>query len=121
MNQNFEKCNGIIHVVKKGDTLYKISRMHNVNLSDIISANPYVNVYNMQVGEEICVPVQGGCTELTYTVKDGDTFEDVMRNLGTDPDDLFRLNLDLYKVMLTPGMVIKGTCEEYGIMPYNEE
>ncbi len=120
MNMNFENCNGIIHVVKKGDTLYKISRMHNVNLSDIISANPYVNVYNMQPGEEICVPVQGGCQEMMYTVKAGDTFEEVMRNLGTAPDDLFRLNPDLYKVPVTEGLVIKGTCEEYGVMPLNQ-
>ena len=37
---NFDTCNGVIHVVKRGDTLYKLSRIYKVKLSDIISANP---------------------------------------------------------------------------------
>ena len=49
---NFDTCNGVIHVVKRGDTLYKLSRIYKVKLSDIISANPYINVYNMQPGDE---------------------------------------------------------------------
>ena len=40
---NFDTCNGVIHVVKRGDTLYKLSRIYKVKLSDIISANPYIN------------------------------------------------------------------------------
>ena len=54
---NFDTCNGVIHVVKRGDTLYKLSRIYKVKLSDIISANPYINVYNMQPGDEVCIPV----------------------------------------------------------------
>lgn len=50
-------CTGIIHVVKKGDTLYKIGKMHGVSVSALMYANPYVNIYNLQVGDELCVPV----------------------------------------------------------------
>ena len=50
-------CTGIIHVVKEGDTLYKIGKMHGVSVSALMYANPYVNIYNLQVGDEICVPV----------------------------------------------------------------
>lgn len=49
-------CRGEKHVVKEGDTLYQISRMHRVPLHLILRANPGVDVYNLQVGEEICVP-----------------------------------------------------------------
>lgn len=49
--------NGIIHVVKKGDTLYKISRKYGVKLCDLMKDNPYVNIYNLQIGDEIYVPV----------------------------------------------------------------
>lgn len=49
-------CRGEKHVVKEGDTLYQISRMHQVPLHLILRANPGVDVYNLQVGEEICVP-----------------------------------------------------------------
>lgn len=51
------RCNGIIHVVKEGDSLYKIGKMHGVSVSALMYANPYVNVYNLQIGDELCVPV----------------------------------------------------------------
>lgn len=54
-----EHCNGIMHTVKSGDTLYSISMEHKVPLALVLRANPYVDVYNLQVGETICVPVKG--------------------------------------------------------------
>ncbi len=53
---NYEFCDGVTHTVKKGDTLYEISRMHNVPLAMLLRANPYVDVFNLQVGDTICVP-----------------------------------------------------------------
>lgn len=55
MNQRY--CNGMIHVIKKGDSLYQLSRMYRVPLALILRANPYVDVYNLQPGQEICIPV----------------------------------------------------------------
>ena len=103
---NFDACNGVIHVVKRGDTLYKLSRIYKVKLSDIISANPYINVYNMQPGDEVCIPVIEEEDFIIYTVKEGDTFEDILKNTGISPDDLFKLNPDLYKVALAENMEI---------------
>lgn len=51
-------CTGFLHVVKKGDTLYRISRLYGVCLDAIMRANPYINIYNLQEGDEICIP---GC------------------------------------------------------------
>lgn len=104
---NYDTCNGVIHVVKKGDTLYKLSKIYKVKLSDIISANPYINVYNMQPGDEVCIPVIMEDDYLIYTVQEGDTFEDVLKNTGVSPDDLFRFNPDLYKLQVLPEMQIK--------------
>ena len=50
-------CRGIIHVVKEGDTLYKIAKMHHVEVEQMMYVNPYVNIYQLQPGDEICVPV----------------------------------------------------------------
>lgn len=55
--KNFDYCRGIVHVIKKGDSLYAISRKHNVPLASIMRANPYADLYNLQIGDEICVPV----------------------------------------------------------------
>lgn len=48
---------GFIHVVKQGDTLYKLSQYYHVSVSDILMANPYVNVYNLKIGDELCIPI----------------------------------------------------------------
>ena len=40
-------CNGSKYVIKKGDTLYSISRRYDVPLALVLRANPYVDVYNL--------------------------------------------------------------------------
>jgi LysM domain len=50
------RCRGFYYVIKEGDTLYKISRAYEVSVSDLIMANPYINVYNLQINDEICIP-----------------------------------------------------------------
>ena len=50
-------CRGIIHVIEKGDTLYKLGKQYHVSVSHIMYANPYVDIYNLQVGDELCIPV----------------------------------------------------------------
>ncbi len=50
-------CRGLIHVIEKGDTLYKLGQRYHVSVSRIMFANPYVNIYNLQVGDELCIPV----------------------------------------------------------------
>ena len=49
-------CHGFLHVVQTGDTLYLLSRRYQVPLWAVLNANPYVNIYNLQVGDEICIP-----------------------------------------------------------------
>ena len=51
------KCKNMIHVIEQGDTLYKLSKRYDVKLFDIMRLNPFVNVYNLQRGEEIYIPV----------------------------------------------------------------
>lgn len=50
-------CRGIIHVIEKGDTLYNLGQRYHVSVSRIMYANPYVNIYNLQIGDELCIPV----------------------------------------------------------------
>lgn len=54
-----EQCYGFLHVVEEGDTLYQLSRRYGIPLSLILLWNPYVNVYNLQPGDEICIPLVG--------------------------------------------------------------
>ena len=49
-------CHGITHVIKEGDTLYTISRSYRVPLGLLLRSNPYLDIYNLQIGDEICIP-----------------------------------------------------------------
>ena len=54
--ENFRRCRGFIHVIEKGDTLYKLGKKYGVRVGSLLMANPYVNVYNLQIGDELCIP-----------------------------------------------------------------
>ena len=51
------RCNGIYHVIKQGETLYGLSRQYRVSVDAIIRANPGVNIYNLRINDELCIPV----------------------------------------------------------------
>ncbi len=52
------RCNGIVHTIRRGDTLYLLSRHYNVTVNDIMNANRNVNIYNLRIGDQICIPVR---------------------------------------------------------------
>ncbi len=58
------QCRGVLHIVEAGDTLYKIGKKYGVPVSRVMYANPYVNIYNLQPGDEICVPLMAPCVPL---------------------------------------------------------
>ena len=119
-------CNGQIHVVKQGDSLYQISRMHHVPLALILRANPYVDVYNLQIGQEICVPImempgdgmesgemRPGDMEsdripndrILY-VTDGEiTLGDLLKEYDIDWEDFMKMN-DLSQIVLAKDVVL---------------
>ena len=46
----------IVAKVKKGDTLYSIAQKYHCRVRTLLDLNPFVDIYNLQPGEEICVP-----------------------------------------------------------------
>lgn len=99
-------CRGYVHVVQSGDTLYKLARQYDVKLFDVMRLNPYVNVYNLQVGDEICIPSAPARPERTYVVNAGDTIQRVLQALDVDFDTLARWNPMLTDVELPEGLII---------------
>lgn len=91
----FESLNCLIHVIQEGDTLYSLSRQYNVPLSLILRANPYAEVYNLQLGEEICIPMIQPIPNVefvTYIVREGDTLESILEGFGISIEDILRYN-----------------------------
>lgn len=54
----------MVHVIRSGDTLYKLSREYGIKVSAIMMANPFADVYNLRIGDELCIPRVGRPTEV---------------------------------------------------------
>ena len=69
--------------------------------------NPYVNVYNLQIGDEICIPTMPARPEKTYVVNEGDTIGKVLDAFQLDFNTLARYNPMLLEVELPEGLILK--------------
>ena len=109
--KNMEKeCKGTIHKVVAGDTLYKISKLYGVRLVDLLKENPYVNVYNLQPGDEICVPTEiyEEREERRYfTARTGETLKSITEETGADIQRLFEYNKELMDMRIPLGTIIR--------------
>jgi peptidoglycan DL-endopeptidase LytF len=45
------------HVVRKGDTLWKLSQFYGVSVQSILDLNPGINPENLQIGSTLCIPI----------------------------------------------------------------
>ncbi len=111
-------CNGMIHVIKQGDTLYQISQMYQVPLALLLRSNPYVDVYNLQPGQEICVPTMNRVRELDMPeretpeddfmsyVTDGETsLGDALKEYDTNMEEFAKIS-DLSQILLAKDVVL---------------
>ena len=101
------QCRGYVHVIEDGYTLYKLARKYDVKLFDIMRLNPYVNVYNLQIGDEICIPTMPARPEKMYVVNENDTFADVIKAFGVPVDVLIKNNPALLDIELPEGLILK--------------
>ena len=112
----YSKCDGgRFHTIKKGDTLYSISRMHNVPLIVLLKANPCLDVYNLQIGDKVCIPmkcdVKGNNIEddeiktYAYVIKPGESLKDILDKHKISLSDLLEVN-DEEDLLMKPGLSI---------------
>lgn len=50
----------VTHVVKAGDSLYKIAQQHQIPVEVLIAQNPGLNPYNLQIGTELVICLEEG-------------------------------------------------------------
>lgn len=105
-----KECKGIVHKVVAGDTLYKISKLYGVRLVDVLKENPYVNVYNLQPGDEICVPTEvyeENEERRYFTARTGETLRSIVDELGVDIGNLMEFNKELLDMRIPLGTIIR--------------
>jgi LysM repeat protein len=109
----------MVYVIKSGDTLYSISRENNVPIALILRANPYADIYNLQVDDELCIPVMNQVTWnniSAYVTKDGDSLQSVMDKFGLGLNEILEFN-NVDQIMLTPGTTVQVPTYEEDVNP----
>ena len=94
------------YIVKKGDSLYKISKEYGVNINDLINANSLTN--NMIYPNQILVipkKVNGAMYFEEYIIRPNDTLELISEKTLVSVDELSKYN-DLTKLVLIEDQVL---------------
>ena len=102
-------CKGTVYIVKEKDSLYQIAKAYGVKVRDIMRENPFVNVYNLQIGDELCVPGFLSVAENAYTpyiVKKGETILDIANMHKTTVENLAKSNKKIREMTLPVGTVL---------------
>jgi len=115
---NNKCCDGRFHTIKKGDTLYSLARMYNVPLVLLLKANPYIDVYNMQIGEKVCIPLnceirsnelddeyENESDVFAYVVMPGESLEDILKKFDVTIMDIIENN-KAEDIIMKPGITI---------------
>ncbi len=90
--------------IKKGDTLYSIAKKYNTTV-DAIKKQNQLTSNNLTIGQNLTIPSQS-TSNITYTVKPGDTLYRIASQNNTTVDILKQLN-NLANDILTIGQTIK--------------
>ncbi len=83
------------YVVQPGDTLWEIAQQFGVSLQALINANPQVNPQNLQVGQVLQIPTDGGQAGRNYVVQPGDSLYRIAQRFGVSLEDLIAANPQL--------------------------
>lgn len=81
------------YIVKEGDTLLSIAKAFQVRVIDLITENKLEDIYNLEPGMEIIIPVDMPLGFTAYIVKKGDSLYAISKSLGNiTPDQLAEVN-----------------------------
>lgn len=108
----------IIHVVKPGDTIYKLSNFYGVPVEKIISDNAIINPNELVVGQTIVVITN----KINYTVEQGDSLYSISQKYQVSLNDLKEANPNIvwpYNLNVGQTVVIPVPNNKLGDMEVN--
>lgn len=94
-----------IHIVKRGDTLGAIAKMHGMTAEEIASANDITEPDKIEAGSVLRLPRED--RPRCYRVEKGDTLWKIARRFGTTVADLINLNRLTCPGRLRPGQMLR--------------
>lgn len=95
----------LLHVVQKKETLYSISNQYNIDINDLVAANPGSD-QGVNKGQELRIPIRKEkphvvpSDKITHTVKPGETLFGIAKQYGITAEDIQNANDGLRKGLL---------------------
>ncbi len=84
-----------VHVVQRGETLYRIAQQYNLSIDAIASFNNIADPTNIQVGQRLLIPLSGNArSEIpsTHVVQPGETLKRIAAIYNLSMEELASLN-----------------------------
>ncbi|MBP0979434.1 MAG: LysM peptidoglycan-binding domain-containing protein [Oscillospiraceae bacterium] len=78
----------ILHTIKSGDTIYKLSKKYNVSEKKIIEDNNIKNINNLLIGQSLVIIPEN----IIYKIKKGDTLYKISKNYNITLNNLLSAN-----------------------------
>lgn len=93
----------LIHIVRRGDTVYSIAREYGVSASRILSDNGLTQNSSLVVGQALIITLPG----ITYRVRQGDTLSGIAASYGITLIELIQNNPELiFNDVIQPGQLL---------------
>jgi len=102
----------VLHKVRRGESLWTISKKYKVSIHDLASVNKIRNRSKIRVGQKLTIPIRGayatsdgppGHIKVVYTVRKGDTLGHIAQDYGTRANKIRRWNNLKYGQYIFPG------------------
>lgn len=101
-NSGDDQSDWFVYTIKRGDTLWGLSRKYGVSLSGLIEINDIQNSHDLYVGRRLIIPTRNYTTRpqtpepqgfyTIYEVKEGDRIWNIAYRFGTTVYKLLKLN-----------------------------
>jgi len=100
---------GLIYVVRAGDTLWDISRRHGVTVQAVVAVNGLADPDSIVIGQRLIIPAEG---HLVHVVRAGDTLWGIARRYNVRLADIIEANPKVDLRRLVVGQRIKVPAAE---------
>lgn len=101
-----EDLDPIIHIVKKGETVYGIAHQYNIPLDIIYNANPSARS-GIKKGEKLTLPQSPNAKFYFYEIKKDDNLQDIAKRFNTSIENILKNNAGLSAKTFKAGEIIR--------------
>lgn len=103
----------LIHVVKPGETLWRIAAEYGVTIPKLIAANGLPNPDQLVVGQSIVIPTE----DVLHTVQPGETLWGIAQSYGTTVENIVLANRIGNPNSIAAGRVLVIPPQRHRVMP----